>query len=61
MKEILSVNSEGTNGQKNAAFKKFDDPGRVKGGEPEAGQGCGELVPIDWFTKSSRGLPVSTP
>ena len=61
MKEILSVNSERTNGKKNAAVKKFDDLGRVKGGEPEAGQGCDELVPIFFFTKSSHGLPVSTP
>ena len=27
---------------------------------PKAGQGCGKLVSVDWLTKSSPGLPVSS-
>ena len=27
---------------------------------PKAGQGCGKLVSVDWLTKSSSGLPVSS-
>ena len=27
---------------------------------PKAGQGCGKLVSVDWLTKSSSGLPMSS-